>query len=62
MEFLVIGLLYFALCNEEVVEEVVEEEVVVTEAKIPDEAVNVEEVMAIAEVLTKISKIQKDKE
>jgi len=61
MEFLVIGLLYFALCNEEVVE-VVEEEVVVTEAKIPDEAVNVEEVMAIAEVLTKISKIQKDKE
>jgi hypothetical protein len=58
MEFLVIGLLYFALCNEEVVEE----EVVVTEAKIPKEAVNVEEVMAIAEVLTKISKIQKDKE
>jgi len=58
MEFLVIGLLYFALCNEEVVEE----EVVVTEAKIPEEAVNVEEVMAIAEVLTKISKIQKDKE
>ena len=58
MEFLVIGLLYFALCNEEVVEE----EVVVTEAKIPKESVNVEEVMAIAEVLTKISKIQKDKE
>ena len=58
MEFLVIGLLYFALCNEEVVEE----EVVVTEAKTPKEAVNVEEVMAIAEVLTKISKIQKDKE
>jgi hypothetical protein len=58
MEFLVIGLLYFALCNEEVVEE----EVVVTEAKIPKEAVNVEEVMAIAEVLTKISKIQKDNE
>jgi len=58
MEFLVIGLLYFALCNEEVVEE----EVVVTELKIPEEAVNVEEVMAIAEVLTKISKIQKDKE
>ena len=58
MEFLVIGLLYFALCNEEVVEE----EVVVTEAKIPKEAINVEEVMAIAEVLTKISKIQKDKE
>ena len=50
MEFLVIGLLYFALCNEEVVEE----EVVVTEAKIPKEAVNVEEVMAIAEVLKKL--------
>jgi hypothetical protein len=58
MEFLVIGLLYFALCNEEVVEE----EVVVTPATIPEEAVNVEEVMAIAEVLTKISKIQKDEE
>jgi len=58
MEFLVIGLLYFALCNEEVVEE----EVVVTPATIPEQAVNVEEVMAIAEVLTKISKIQKDEE
>jgi len=50
MEFLVIGLLYFALCNEEVVEE----EVVVTPAMIPEEAVNVEEVMAIAEVLKKL--------
>jgi len=69
MEALVlIGLLYFGFCvSDDTQEEVVEvaetvEEVAIATHPISAEAVDVGEVMAIAEVLTKITKIQKDKE
>ena len=67
MEVLILlGLIYMltpcpSIEMKEQMNEPTEEQVVITSAKIPEEAVNVDEVMSIAEVLTAVTELQKDK-